>query len=442
MPTTTADISRLRVAVQSGNRLLRESLAARLEHEPSLHLVGAVAVGTDLLQLCELRRPDTVVLEPEPGRDPSPLVRALRKRHERLRIIGVTGDPEIALRFQRAGAHRVISPSGGLRTLLGTLRKDCFAYEAKDRGVGDVPTPVEDSVTDDELRILHLIGSGYTLEQMSTILGLTPSSVERHKRRIFGKLAAQSQAQAISRALRLGLISASRENTWRARRAAVDHRPPTALVHGEPGATVDKVTKLLQKDDIPVITDYAERPRDADHPAWDKRGPLVVVLVDPDPENWFVVPEPEARTLVVWSQDPGQRVLIEALLRGVESIIPADLVEDVFLPSFHLAAQGFLVTDAERTQQFVRAGYARMSQNNSPIPMDLTGRERDILTLIERGHTVRQTARALGISVKTVETLQSRLFRKLGVRSSSEAIVVAHGFGLLGAEQELERAVS
>lgn len=442
MPTTAAEVARLRIAIQSGNRLLRESIAARLEHEPSLNLIGTVAGDTDLLQLCELRRPDTIVLEPDSAHDPAPLIRTLRKRYERLRIIGLTGDADMALRLQRAGAHRVISPSGGLRTLLSTLRKDCFTHNPEEYIAGDVDIPADDSVTDDELRILHLIGSGYTLDQMASALGLTPSAVERHKRRIFGKLAAQSQAQAISRALRLGLISTNRENTWQSRRSPSGQQPPTALVHGEPGALVDKVAKLLTKDGVEVISDYSEHATDAEHPAWDHRGPLVVVLVDPDPEAWFSLPDPEARTVVVWSEDPGQRTLIEALLRGVESIVPADLIESAFLPSFHLAAQGFLVTDAERAHRFVRAGYARMAQSESPVPMDLTGRERDILTLIERGHTVRQTARALGISVKTVETLQSRLFRKLGVRSSSEAIVVAHGFGLLGSEEQLERAVS
>jgi two-component system, NarL family, nitrate/nitrite response regulator NarL len=48
-----------------------------------------------------------------------------------------------------------------------------------------------------------------------------------------------------------------------------------------------------------------------------------------------------------------------------------------------------------------------------------------------RGDTVRQTARSLGISVKTVENTQGRLFRKLGARNRAGALAVAHGLGLL-----------
>jgi DNA-binding CsgD family transcriptional regulator len=62
---------------------------------------------------------------------------------------------------------------------------------------------------------------------------------------------------------------------------------------------------------------------------------------------------------------------------------------------------------------------------------DLTSRESDILQSLARGHSIRQTARALGIAPKTVENVQTRLFRKLGVRNRSGALTVADAFGLL-----------
>jgi DNA-binding NarL/FixJ family response regulator len=57
--------------------------------------------------------------------------------------------------------------------------------------------------------------------------------------------------------------------------------------------------------------------------------------------------------------------------------------------------------------------------------------KRDILVSIDRGESVKQTARSLGISPKTVESLQSRLFSKLGVHNRAEAISHAHDLSLL-----------
>jgi DNA-binding CsgD family transcriptional regulator len=62
---------------------------------------------------------------------------------------------------------------------------------------------------------------------------------------------------------------------------------------------------------------------------------------------------------------------------------------------------------------------------------ELTPRECDVLRSIADGHTVRQSARALGIATKTVENTQARLFRKLGVRNRNGALTAAHAIGLL-----------
>jgi DNA-binding CsgD family transcriptional regulator len=61
----------------------------------------------------------------------------------------------------------------------------------------------------------------------------------------------------------------------------------------------------------------------------------------------------------------------------------------------------------------------------------LTHREQDILASIARGESVRQTAHALGIAVKTVESEQRQLFFKLRVHNRAQALAEAQRLGLL-----------
>lgn len=61
----------------------------------------------------------------------------------------------------------------------------------------------------------------------------------------------------------------------------------------------------------------------------------------------------------------------------------------------------------------------------------LTHREHDILASIARGESVRQTAHALGIAVKTVESEQRQLFFKLRVHNRAQALAEAQRLGLL-----------
>ena len=59
-------------------------------------------------------------------------------------------------------------------------------------------------------------------------------------------------------------------------------------------------------------------------------------------------------------------------------------------------------------------------------------RERQVLELLARGHTNREVAEVLGLSVKTVETYRARLGEKLGVRRRADLVRFAISLGLLG----------
>jgi DNA-binding CsgD family transcriptional regulator len=64
-------------------------------------------------------------------------------------------------------------------------------------------------------------------------------------------------------------------------------------------------------------------------------------------------------------------------------------------------------------------------------PRNLTPRERDILGSIALGHSVRETAQALGISVRTVQCEQRQLFAKLGAGNRPAALAHARALGLV-----------
>ncbi len=79
----------------------------------------------------------------------------------------------------------------------------------------------------------------------------------------------------------------------------------------------------------------------------------------------------------------------------------------------------------DRVEQALRASEsvirARMQQAALQYRLrELTERERQILGLIARGDSNKQIARALDISVRTVEVHRSRVFDKMGVRSAVE----------------------
>ena len=92
----------------------------------------------------------------------------------------------------------------------------------------------------------------------------------------------------------------------------------------------------------------------------------------------------------------------------------------VDLPGFAQAAPDAL-TNGQRTEP---AG-----PRDQPSP--LSEREHEVLALVAQGHSNREVADRLGISIKTVETYRARLMEKLELRSRADLVRYALEKGLL-----------
>jgi DNA-binding NarL/FixJ family response regulator len=149
----------------------------------------------------------------------------------------------------------------------------------------------------------------------------------------------------------------------------------------------------------------------------------VAVLVDPDPEHWAAARD---AACVLVSSSPTID-LLDALRRGADAVVHAEHVVTT-LPEVVSAVQaGGAVLEPTQARVVVDA----LRSGASLQPLRLTKREEEIMRSIIGGESVKQTAKGLGIAPKTVENLQSRLFKKLEVRNRAQAVARVHELGLL-----------
>ncbi len=157
---------------------------------------------------------------------------------------------------------------------------------------------------------------------------------------------------------------------------------------------------------------------------------VVAVVVDPAPGILRAVVERGARAVAVVTEEPSAEDEFGLLMGGADAVIPADVGGEEVAARVEVVGEGGAVVPPRRLRLLLERARQRGTRVTSPE--DLTRRERQILLSIDRGESVKQTARSLGISPKTVENLQSRLFSKLDVRNRAQAVSHAHGLGILG----------
>ncbi|GAA2446301.1 response regulator transcription factor [Streptomyces glaucus] len=157
-----------------------------------------------------------------------------------------------------------------------------------------------------------------------------------------------------------------------------------------------------------------------------------------------------AATRIVTGRQDAPRVLVlttfdldayvfDALRSGASGFLLKDVRPSELLQGIRVVAAGESVLSPTATRRLI-GHYATTSvpvtgsgpgAANAVRRLDsLTGRERDVLTLIAAGLTNREIAEHLGIAVGTVKSHVNALLRKLGLRDRVQATILAYDLGL------------
>ena len=198
---------------------------------------------------------------------------------------------------------------------------------------------------------------------------------------------------------------------------------PTVLL-GATGTVRDLVAAVLSLQGVTVTLADGDAALDA---AVDSDA--VLVLVSPGPEDWDIAKRAARPVVLVSETHLGADERLAAVLRGADAIVHTDASPVELAEAVAAVRRGETLLDPLSARRL--AGAARAGHVTAHAELRLTPRELSILQSVERGESVKQTARTLGIAMKTVENLQSRMFRKLGARNRAHAVAIAHRLGLL-----------
>jgi DNA-binding CsgD family transcriptional regulator len=193
---------RERLAIQSPDRLVREVLAAYFAGEHAFRVVGKPATLDRLRLLCELSRPHAALVELT-SVTPASVAELAGIAHafvDMALVLWYTEVDEARLQtVNDAGLPAPIPAGRGLPALLGALRRHPAASTS--------PASISPAGPNDrELTVLSLLGSGMTVAEIADRLAISPYTVDNDKRRIYTKLGVGHQCQAVSLAVRLGLV--------------------------------------------------------------------------------------------------------------------------------------------------------------------------------------------------------------------------------------------
>jgi DNA-binding NarL/FixJ family response regulator len=129
--------------------------------------------------------------------------------------------------------------------------------------------------------------------------------------------------------------------------------------------------------------------------------------------------------VVVFTSFSDRERIVQALDAGAIGYLLKDAEPDEIHSAIRAAARG----EAPLTPKAAAALLADRAQR--PSAVELTAREREVLSLVVAGMANKQIARRLGISEKTVKGHLTNLFQRIGVADRTQAALWAERTGAL-----------
>ena len=211
----------LRVFVVDDSMLPRIAVRAMLAAATSMRLCGEASSAAEALDVIGALKADVVLMDVHmPGLDGPAATRALLESYPHLKVIAwtVSESSDDLLRMMQAGCCgyvlKDVGPAELQRAVLAAVRSESPVPRKMIpdvlRRVG-AHTPLSTSgavsMTSREMQILRGLAKGFTTKRLAQITGLAVPSVETHLRNIFRKLDANNRGEAVSAAMRSGLIT-------------------------------------------------------------------------------------------------------------------------------------------------------------------------------------------------------------------------------------------
>jgi DNA-binding NarL/FixJ family response regulator len=203
--------AKIRVLCVDDHPVVRDGLGAIINLQPDMVLAGAAATGGEALERFSELHPDVTLVDLQlPDMSGFDLIKKIKDRSPNARIIVLSsheGDVDIQ-RALEAGALGYVVKGMVRDELLEIIRS---VHAGKRRLPAAVAQKLAEHMADEpisprELEVLSLMAAGRRNKEIASELAIAEDTVKMHVRNVLSKLQVNDRTEAVTIALRRGII--------------------------------------------------------------------------------------------------------------------------------------------------------------------------------------------------------------------------------------------
>lgn len=208
----------IRVLIADDHPVVRAGLRRIAEEGGDIIVTAEASNGEEALTALRSAIVDIVLLDISmPGVPFIDTLKRLREDHPTVRVLVLSAHPEDqwAVRALRAGASGYLTKDHSPDRLVEAVRRvfrggryvsPLLAEQLASRLGSEFAGAPHESLSDREFDVLRGLGTGHTVKDVASELGLSPKTVSTYRTRLMEKLAVSSNADLVRYASQHGLI--------------------------------------------------------------------------------------------------------------------------------------------------------------------------------------------------------------------------------------------
>ena len=201
----------IKILTVDDHPILREGIAAVIQGEKDMLIVGEASNGREAIEMFRSKRPDVALMDLQmPDMNGIDAIATIREEHPQARIIVLTtyeGDV-LARRALKAGATGYILKDMIRTELLGAIRTVHLGkrYIPQKIAAELAEHYAEDDLSEREIEVLRQVARGTSNKIIASHLSISEATVKAHMQIILLKLGASERTHAVSIATTRGFL--------------------------------------------------------------------------------------------------------------------------------------------------------------------------------------------------------------------------------------------
>lgn len=208
---------KIKIVIADDHAMFRDGIKAMIELEPSMEVIGEADNEIAILEVCQSKMPDVVLMDISMGNtDGIVVTQKLKKLMPELKVLAVSmhNESQYIKSMLDHGANGYILKTTGRNEMLSAIQavNSGATFLSSDvslnllKGLNQTQTPELIKLTPREIEVLKMIANEHSNQEIADTLFISSRTVDTHRRNLLEKLALKNNAGLVRYAIQNGYV--------------------------------------------------------------------------------------------------------------------------------------------------------------------------------------------------------------------------------------------